>query len=52
MTRRSKSRIKTKTIQVRATPEEKEQLKARAAAFGISVGELCRKSILAARPKA
>lgn len=48
---RSENRIKTKLIQVRATPEEKAKLKARAAAFGISVGELCRETIFAAKPK-
>jgi hypothetical protein len=42
---RSESRQKTKLIQVRATPEEKEKLKAKADAFGVSVGELCRSAI-------
>lgn len=48
---RSESRKKTKLIGVRATPEEKEQLKARADAFGISMGELCRETIFGAKPK-
>jgi len=48
---RSESRIKTKLIQVRVSPEEKLQLKARAADFGVSVGELCRRSIFSAVPK-
>lgn len=42
---RSESRKKTQMIQVRATPEEKVKLKARAAAFGISMGELCRQTL-------
>lgn len=52
MSPRSSSRIKTKTIQVRATEEEKSRLKARAEAFGISVGALCRNTIFGAHPKA
>jgi hypothetical protein len=48
---RSESRKKTKLIQVRVTPEEKVQLKTRAADFGVSVGELCRRSIFSAVPK-
>lgn len=52
MNLRSESRKRAKTIQVRATPEEKDVLKARAAAFGISVGELCRQTIFRATPKA
>lgn len=48
---RSESRQKTKLIQVRVTPEEKVQLKARAADFGVSIGELCRSSIFRAVPK-
>lgn len=48
---RSENRIKTKLIQVRATPEEKAQLKARANAFGISMGALCRETIFGAKPK-
>lgn len=48
---RSESRRKTLSIGVRATPEEKEQLKARAHAFGISVGELCRRAIFDSIPK-
>jgi len=42
---RSESRKKTEMIQVRATPEEKVKLKARAAAFGMSMGELCRQTL-------
>jgi len=38
------------TIQVRATLEEKAMLKARAAAFGISVGELVRETIFRTTP--
>lgn len=48
---RSESRRKTLSIGVRATPEEKEQLKTRANAFGISVGELCRRAIFDSVPK-
>lgn len=50
---RSESRKKTKLVQVRCTPEEKEALKARASAFGprMSVGELCRLSIFSSQPK-
>lgn len=51
MAARSESRQKTELIQVRATPEEKEQLKARAAAFGVSMGELCRRTIFGTQPK-
>lgn len=51
MAARSESRQKTELIQVRATPEEKELLKKRAAVFGVSMGELCRQSIFGARPK-
>lgn len=51
MAKRSESRRKTKLIQVRATPDEKTDLKARAIAFGISVGELCRRAILGATLK-
>lgn len=47
----SESRKKTLTLQVRATPEEKSMLKARAAAFGISVGELVRQTIFSTKPK-
>lgn len=39
------------TIQVRATREQKEMLKKRASAFGISVGELCRQTIFSSIPK-
>ena len=42
----------TKTVQVRATPDEKDRLKVRAAAFGISLGELCRQTIFGSKPKA
>src|SRR5476649_1987179 len=48
---RSENRVKTELIQVRATPDEKAMLKTRAAAFGISVGELCRQTIFGAKPK-
>ena len=50
---RSESRQKTQLIQVRATPQEKAELKARAAAFGssMSVGELCRRTIFSSIPK-
>lgn len=48
---RSESRKKTMLIQVRATPEEKKKLNARAVAFGISMGELCRQAIFGAIPK-
>ena len=48
---RSESRQKTETIGVRCTPEEKAALKARADAFGISVGALCRDTIFGAKPK-
>lgn len=48
---RSESRKKIKTIGVRCTPEEKAALKARADAFGISVGALCRDTIFGAKPK-
>ncbi len=51
MAGRSESRIKTELVQVRCTPEEKEKLKAHAAVFGISVGELCRESIFGTKPK-
>lgn len=47
----SESRQKTKLIQVRATPGEKDELKARAAAFGVSMGELCRRVIFSSKPK-
>lgn len=51
MAKRSESRKKTKLIQVRATPEEWMQLKALAAEFGVSVGELCRRTIFSSVPK-
>lgn len=47
----SENRKMTVTIQVRATPEEKLLLKARADAFGISVGELVRQTIFKTKPK-
>lgn len=48
----SEQRQKTETIQVRATPQEKARLRAQAALFGISMGELCRETIFNAIPKA
>lgn len=51
MAARSESRIKTKLIQVRASPAEKASLKQRAAAFDVSMGELCRLAIFKAVPK-
>jgi hypothetical protein len=42
-------RKKTKLIAVRATPAEKEHMKKRADAFGISVGALCRHIIFESR---
>lgn len=48
----SESRRKTVTIQVRATCEEKAILKARAAAFGISIGELVRETVFRTTPHA
>lgn len=51
MALRSESRVKTLTIGVRATPAEKEKLKARAEAFDVSVGELCRQAIFGSIPK-
>ena len=50
MTGRSESRQKTKMIGVRATPEEKAALQARARVFGISMGELCRQTLFGAKP--
>ena len=47
----SESRQKTELIQVRATPFEKAKLKSRAAAFDVSVGELCRQAIFGSVPK-
>lgn len=47
----SESRQKTELIQVRATPAEKDKLKSRASAFGISMGALCRQIIFGATPK-
>lgn len=43
---------KHELVQVRATPEEKQRLRARAATFGISIGELCRETIFNTTPKA
>lgn len=51
MGKSSESRQKTELIQVRATPQEKAGLKERAAQFGVSVGELCRRVIFDAVPK-
>ena len=51
MATRSESRQKTKLIQVRCTPDEKAVLQARAAAFGVSMGELCRETIFGTKPK-
>lgn len=51
MSARSEQRQKTELIQVRATPEEKARLRARAGAFGISMGELCRQTIFSTTPK-
>lgn len=47
----SESRKMTVTIQVRATPQEKLLLKARADAFGLSIGELVRQTIFKTQPK-
>ena len=47
----SESRKMTVTIQVRATPTEKATLKARADAFGISIGELVRQTIFKTKPQ-
>ena len=47
----SESRKMTVTIQVRATPQEKALLKARASAFGISIGGLVRETIFRTTPK-
>ena len=44
--KKSETRIMTKLVQVRVTPDQKLNLKARAGAFGISVGELCRQTIV------
>lgn len=51
MAKRSESRKKTELIQVRATPQEKSDLKERAAQFRVSVGELCRRAIFGTVPK-
>lgn len=51
MVARSESRKKTMLIQVRTTPAEKERLQNCAAAFGISMGELCRQTLFGAKPK-
>jgi hypothetical protein len=51
MSMRSESRKKTEVIQVRATPQEKAELKSRASEFGVSVGELCRRAIFSSVPK-
>lgn len=47
---RSEKRIKIDYIQVRCSPEEKAQLRARAEAFGVSMGELCRETIFRTKP--
>ena len=47
----SEKRQKTAMLQVRATPSEKELLKKRADAFGVSMAELCRNSIFNSKPK-
>lgn len=47
----SESRRMIKTIQVRATSEEKEILKEQAAAFGISIGELIRQTVFRTKPR-
>lgn len=47
----SETRVKILTFGVRCTPEEKASLQARAVAFGISMGELCRETIFGTRPK-
>ena len=49
--KRSESRKMTATVQVRATPAEKALLKSHADAFGISVGELCRRTVFGIKPK-
>jgi plasmid stability protein len=51
MSAHSESRNKTLTIGVRATPDEKKKLQSRAAAFGISMGELVRESLFNSMPK-
>lgn len=51
MAKHSESRKKTELVQVRCTPDEKSALKSRASAFGVSVGELCRRAIFSAIPK-
>lgn len=48
---KSEKRQKTELLQIRATPSEKELLKERAAAFGISVGELVRRTLFGTKPK-
>lgn len=49
--KKSENRKKTKMVGVRATPEEMDMLNARAAAFGISVAELCRQSVFGKTPQ-
>lgn len=51
MAKHSESRKKTELVQVRCTPNEKSALKSRASAFGVSIGELCRRAIFSAIPK-
>lgn len=48
---KSESRQKTKVLGVRATPEEHAKLKAKADAFGVSMGELCRQTLFGTTPK-
>lgn len=47
----SEKRVKILTFGVRCTPEEKASLEAKAGAFGISTGELCRSIIFGAKPR-
>lgn len=47
----SESRHKTQLVQVRCTPDEKSALRDRASDFGVSVGELCRRTLFGALPK-
>jgi hypothetical protein len=51
MNGRSESRQKTRVVGVRATPGEHAKLKARADAFGISMGQLCRDTLFGSQPK-
>jgi len=47
----SETRVKILTFGVRCSPEEKAALEAKAGAFGISMGELCRSIIFGAKPR-